>query len=140
MEVPFSGVGVESGYGCMILEFGILGLVLWLVWTSSMMFEASKVLLKLKGTWAFPLALSIFWFAFYLLFPRTYGGMQGYQDFVLNAYLWLLVGILFRLPGLVGQDSGSRIQDSGLRGFGNVALLIPSSFLLLGFLFLLRDS
>ena len=140
MEVPATGIGVESGYGALTLELGILGLVLWLVWTSSMMFEASKVLLKLKGTWAFPLALSIFWFAFYLLFPRTYGGMAGYQDFVLNAYFWLLVGIFFRLPGLVGQDSGSRIQDSGLRGFGNVALLLPSSFLLLGFLFLLHDS
>src|SRR5438874_2669589 len=66
MEVPATGLGVESGYGALILEFGILGLVLWLVWTSSLMFEASKVLLKLKGTWAFPLALSICWFAFYL--------------------------------------------------------------------------
>jgi len=26
--------------------------------------------------------------------------MQPYQDFVLNAYLWLLLGILFRLPSL----------------------------------------
>jgi hypothetical protein len=28
----------------------------------------------------------------------TFNGMQPYQDFVLNAYLWLLLGILFRLP------------------------------------------
>jgi hypothetical protein len=26
--------------------------------------------------------------------------MSGYQDFVLNAYLWLSLGILFRLPKL----------------------------------------
>jgi hypothetical protein len=27
-------------------------------------------------------------------------GIQPYEDFVLNAYLWLLLGILFRLPSL----------------------------------------
>jgi hypothetical protein len=111
MEVPKTNWGVESGYGALILELGILGLVLWLAWTLGLMFSALKVLLRLKGTWAFPLAVSIFWFAFYLLFPRTYTGMQGYQDFVLNAYLWLLMGILFRLPGLVAQD---RSPSTGL--------------------------
>jgi hypothetical protein len=30
----------------------------------------------------------------------TFAGMQPYQDFVLNAYLWLLLGVLFRLPTL----------------------------------------
>jgi hypothetical protein len=42
----------------------------------------------------------IFWYAFVLLFPSTFGGMQAYQDFVLNAYLWLMLGILWGLPGL----------------------------------------
>ncbi|HEV2382724.1 MAG TPA: hypothetical protein VG206_23400 [Terriglobia bacterium] len=108
MEVPATRLGVESGYGALIIELGILGLVVWLVWTSSMMLAACKALLKLKGTWAFPVGLSIVWFAFYLLFPRTYGGMQGYQDFVLNAYLWLLIGMLFRLPALVAQEASQQ--------------------------------
>ena len=30
----------------------------------------------------------------------TFNGIQPYEDFVLNAYLWLLLGILFRLPTL----------------------------------------
>jgi hypothetical protein len=42
----------------------------------------------------------IFWYAFLLLLPLTYEGMQAYQDFILNAYLWLLLGVLFRLPKL----------------------------------------
>jgi hypothetical protein len=107
MEVPTVEVAVESGYGALILELGVLGLVLWLAWTSSLMLFAFKVLIKLKGTWAFPMAVSIFWFAFYILFPRTYLGIQAYQDFILNAYLWLLVGILFRLPALVAQTASS---------------------------------
>jgi hypothetical protein len=32
--------------------------------------------------------------------PMTFAGIQSYQDFILNSYLWLLVGILFRLPTL----------------------------------------
>src|SRR5258708_14351804 len=32
------------------------------------------------------------------LIPMTFSGMQAYEDFVLNAYFWLLLGILFRLP------------------------------------------
>ncbi len=34
----------------------------------------------------------------------TFNGMQAYQDFVLNAYLWLLLGILFRLPTLAVSE------------------------------------
>jgi hypothetical protein len=28
----------------------------------------------------------------------TFGGLSAYQNYINNAYLWLLVGILFRLP------------------------------------------
>jgi hypothetical protein len=111
MEVPATTFGVESGYGNLIVELGILGPILWLVWTLSLLFAAGKAVWRLKGTWAFPVAFSILWFSFYLLFPRTYGGIQGYQDFVLNAYFWLLVGILFRLPALV-RGTGGEIQGS----------------------------
>jgi O-antigen ligase len=108
LEVPTTNVAVESGYGALLLELGIVGLVLWLGWTLSLIFGLYKVMLRLKGTWAFPVAFSIFWFAFVLLFPLTWGGLAPYQNFVMNAYLWLLVGVLFRLPALVaGADDNS---------------------------------
>jgi len=100
LGVPAPNIGVENGYGSLILEFGILGLGLWLAWTLSLIVAACKVLVKLRGTRTFPVALSISWFAFLLLFPFTWGSMVMYQNFVLNTYLWLLVGILFRLPQL----------------------------------------
>ena len=68
------------------------------------MFTSGVTALKVKGTWAFPLAFSILWYAFVLLFPLTWGGINPYQNFVNNAYLWLLIGVLFRLPGLVAQQ------------------------------------
>jgi hypothetical protein len=94
------GAGVESGYGTIVIEMGIVGLLLWIVMTTSIILSAWRVVRKLKGSGWFPLAFVIFWYSFVLFFPSTFGGMQPYQDFVMNAYLWLLLGILFRLPSL----------------------------------------
>jgi len=94
------GVGVESGYGTLVVELGIVGLILWLVMSVAIVFAAWKVVKGLKGSPWFPLGFVIFWYAFVLLFPATFGGIQAYEDFLLNAYLWLLLGLLFRLPTL----------------------------------------
>jgi hypothetical protein len=92
------GVGVESGYGALVVEMGIGGLLLWIVMSLAITVSAWKVVKKLKGTPLFPLGFVIFWYAFFLLFPATFGGIQAYEDFLLNAYFWLLLGVLFRLP------------------------------------------
>jgi hypothetical protein len=91
---------VESGYGALVVEMGIGGLILWLIMTFSILFAAWRVVRKLKGSPWFPLAFIIMWYAFILLFPMTFAGIQAYEDFILNAYLWLLLGILFRLPSI----------------------------------------
>jgi hypothetical protein len=93
-----SVIGVESGYGTLIVEMGIGGLVLWIVMSLAITFSAWKVVKKLKGSPWFPLGFVIFWYAVFLLFPATFGGIQAYEDFLLNAYFWLLLGVLFRLP------------------------------------------
>jgi hypothetical protein len=93
-------VGVESGFGTLVVEMGIGGLILWLVMSVAILFAAWKVVKKLKGSPWFPVGFVIFWYAFFLLFPATYGGMVSYEDFLLNAYFWLLLGLLFRLPTL----------------------------------------
>jgi len=91
---------VESGFGCLILELGIVGLALWFLMSGAVLISAWKVVRKLRGSPWFPLGFMIFWYAFLLFLPFTFQGMQAYQDFVLNAYVWLLLGILFRLPRL----------------------------------------
>ena len=93
-------LGVESGYGTLVVEMGIGGLVLWLVMSFAIVVSAWRVVKKLRGSPWFPIAFMIFWYAGVLLIPITYAGMAPYQDFVMNAYLWLLLGILFRLPNL----------------------------------------
>ncbi|HUE43293.1 MAG TPA: hypothetical protein VMP12_06995 [Candidatus Sulfotelmatobacter sp.] len=91
---------VESGFGCLVLEMGVVGLALWFILSGAVLFSAWKVVRKLRGSPWFPLAFMIFWYAFLLFLPFTFQGMQAYHDFVLNAYVWLLLGILFRLPKL----------------------------------------
>jgi hypothetical protein len=98
-------IGVESGFGNLVLEYGILGLLLWWLWTAALLISVWKIVRRLRQTAYFPLAFSIFWFLFLLLYPMTYGTLNFYQDYVYNAYLWLLVGVVFRLPKLVDQNS-----------------------------------
>jgi hypothetical protein len=95
------GVGVESGFGSIVVEMGIGGLALWLLMSFAILVSAWKVVKKVKGTQWFPIAFVIFWYAFVLLLPITFTGFSMYEDFVSNAYLWLSLGVLFRLPTLV---------------------------------------
>ncbi|MGH9743137.1 MAG: hypothetical protein ACRD51_12405, partial [Candidatus Acidiferrum sp.] len=90
--------GVESGFGTLVVEMGIGGLILWFVMSAAILFSAWKVVRKLKGSPWFPLGFVIFWYSFVLFYPSTFAGIQPYEDFLLNAYLWLLLGLLFRLP------------------------------------------
>lgn len=94
---------MESGYGGLVLELGIGGLILWVIMTIAIVVSAFKVVLKLRGTAWFPISFIILWVTFMLLFPQTFSGMQPYQDYVLNAQLWLLLGILFRLPDVASS-------------------------------------
>jgi hypothetical protein len=90
-------IGVENGFGQIILELGIIGLFLWIVLGASISITAWKVTKSLKGTPWFPLSFAIFIFAFLLLLPMSYYAFISYQDYISNAYLWILLGIMFRL-------------------------------------------
>jgi hypothetical protein len=94
-------LGVEEGYGSLIVEMGIIAPFLWLLWTGVLVYQSWKVVSRLRGTRFFPIAFAILWYAFLLLFPFTYAGLAPYQNYVDNAYLWLLLGVLFRLPNLL---------------------------------------
>ncbi len=100
LNAPPPATWVENGWGVLILEMGILAPFLWLFWGGAILFYGWRVVRQLRETVYFPVGLSILWYAFLLLFPFTYMGMAPYQNYVMNAYFWLLIGILFRLPEL----------------------------------------
>jgi len=89
---------------------GIGGLILWLVMAFAVVFSAWRVVKQLRGSPWFPIAFMILWYAGLLLIPITYAGMASYQDFVMNAYLCLLLGILFRLPTLAASAQFAPVQ------------------------------
>jgi hypothetical protein len=94
MHAPPMGIGVENGYGEIILELGIVGLILWVIMSVSISFSAWRIVKKLRGSILFPIAFVIFWYVFMVLVPFTFNGLNTYQNFVMNAYLWLLIGVL----------------------------------------------
>ncbi len=98
LHSSYHGKWTESGWGQLILEMGIFAPVLWMFWSGALLYCSWKITRRLRQTAFFPIAFSIIWFEFLLLGPMTFGGTSGYQNYVNNVFLWLLVGILFRLP------------------------------------------
>ncbi len=94
-------VAVESGWGSLMVELGIVGLGLWFVWTTVLLFGCWRVVYKLRQTRLFPVGFGILWFAGVMLVFETYASLSVYQDYILNAYLWLLIGVLYKLPDLL---------------------------------------
>lgn len=109
---PAPNISVEEGYGQLIVEMGILGPVLWIMWTAALLWSAWKVVRSLKHTRLFPVAIAIFWYAFVLLYPLTFLGLDIYENFVNNAFLWILVGMLFRLPDILTVTPAREITMS----------------------------
>jgi len=105
--------GVEEGYGSLIVEMGILGPFLWILWTAALLWSSWRVVRQLKHSRLFPVAIAIFWYAFVLLYPLTFLGLDIYENFVNNAFLWILVGILFRLPDFVMAAPAPEIMAAG---------------------------
>src|SRR6267143_2089336 len=97
MHAPTMNIGVENGYGQLVIELGIVGLLLWILLTYKITHSAWQAAKNLKGTAWFPIGFAIFWYAFLLVFPLSFYGFVAYQDFVMNAYFWLMLGMLFRV-------------------------------------------
>lgn len=113
LHAPPTGVSVENGYGQLVVEFGIVGLLLWIVLGASVSLSAWTIVKRLRGTPWFPVGFVIFWLNFLIFFPLGYAGLVFYQDFLVNAYFWILVGILFRLPSLALSAQFAIEQNSG---------------------------
>lgn len=113
LNIEKNRAGLESGYGSIIREMGILGLLFWFLWTGSLLSAGWHVVRELRETPFFSIGTAILWFIFLLLFPLTYLFIGAFQNFISNAYLWLLVGILFRLPTLVANKQSQELTKMG---------------------------
>ena len=101
-RIPY---GVESGYGTMIIEMGILAPFLWLLWTGALLYYVWKVVRSLRETRLFPIGFTFLWYMVLLLYPLTFLAIAVYENYVCNIYLWVFVGIVFRLPHLLAAPA-----------------------------------
>ncbi len=113
MGAPPTDLFSESGIGFLIIELGILGPILWVALGWQPDIRILQVSVEAEGYMGISNWLRVLWYALILLFPITWGGIDPYENFINNAYLWLLVGVLFRLPTLVEQAQlDSQIEAS----------------------------
>ncbi len=115
LKEPMPNVAVEEGFGQLIAEMGILAPMLWILWGTVTVAACWKIARSLKGSRFFPIAIAIVWYVFLLLFAMSYMGLDAYQNYVNNAFLWLLIGILFRLPELLQEQRLSLITASAAK-------------------------
>jgi hypothetical protein len=115
LKEPMPEVTVEEGFGQLIAEMGILAPFLWILWTAAVVVTCWRTVRSLKETRFFPVAVAIAWYVFLLLFALSYLGLDAYQNYVNNAFLWILLGILFRLPELAAVPAfGSSARHPNL--------------------------
>jgi hypothetical protein len=115
---PPPNVWVEEGFGELIVEMGILAPALWFLWAGAVIFYSWKIVRRLRGTRFFPVAVGVVWYAFLVLFPMTYGSLSAYQDYICSIYMWLMIGILYRLPELAAIPVAVPVkQESRLARF-----------------------
>ena len=96
---------IEEGFGTLIVEMGLLGPLVWLLWTVAMLYYLWKVVRSLRETRLFPIGFAFFWYAVLLLYPLTFLTIAVYENFVCNIYLWMFVGVVFRLPQLLATPA-----------------------------------
>jgi hypothetical protein len=126
---PAPEIGVEEGYGTLILEMGILAPLLWILWTAFLLYYSWRVIRRLRETRLFPIALAIGWYAFVVLFLWTFASLAGYENYICNAFLWLLVGVLFGLPNLLVNAPDQPVVQSipgRIPGLGSVVTASPN--------------
>jgi hypothetical protein len=100
-------ISVEEGFGLLIVEMGIVAPFLWIAWSAALLYYSWRIVIDLRETRLFPIAVAIFWYSFLLLYPMTFGSISAFENYVCNLYLWLLVGVLFKLPTVIQNAPSS---------------------------------
>jgi hypothetical protein len=106
---------VEGGYAAVLWEWGIVGLVIWLWWSGRLLRRLWVAKSKLVGSPYYMYGFSIFLYAFFILIAWFYLGLQIYQNYVTQAYLWFLAGVAFKLPQLAKPPADSAATAPGRR-------------------------
>jgi hypothetical protein len=96
---------LESGYGTIAYELGGVGLALWLSWAVLWTRRLWQSARQVRGTEYESAAMVATGWIVFLLFIAFFAGSQFFQNYVSNAFLWLLSGVVFGLADLVRTNA-----------------------------------
>jgi O-antigen ligase len=96
---------VEGGYAAVAVEMGAIGLALWLAWSIAWVGRQWRCIRAARGRHAAASGFVLFGWMLSFLFVGFVVGLQVFQNFVTNAYFWLLSGVIFAIPFTVAGSS-----------------------------------
>jgi|GEM_PF-6011418 len=94
---------VEGGYASIAVEWGAVGLALWTLWTLAWLHRQWRCIRGAPSGSLRALGLVLWGWMIFFLIIGFFGGLQGFQNYIPNAYFWLLSGVIFGLPQLVAS-------------------------------------
>lgn len=110
-DAEIYGYQTEGGYAAVAIEWGVVGLALWVTWTAAWLARAHGAVRRRRGD---PVAASavvlVAWLWFFLVIG-FFGGLQGFQNYLANAYFWLLSGVVFGIGASTVHDTVGRAAE-----------------------------
>ena len=102
---------VESGYGSLAIEWGLTGLIMWIVFTIAWFKHGIRALRAARGGQLAAMGLMLFAWMFVLVWVQFFAGIAIWQNYITNALFWLFSGIVFALPEVVRSRTSSAALD-----------------------------
>jgi glycosyltransferase involved in cell wall biosynthesis len=102
---------VEGGYAGVAVELGIIGLLLWLLWSVVWSGKLWRRLWTMRSVGNRVAGLVLFAWIFFFLFPAFFGGLQSFQNYTANAYFWLFSGLILGLPQVAPRPAPERTRE-----------------------------
>lgn len=93
-----AGYRVEGGYASVAVEWGVVGLALWLLWSLAWVGRQWTRIRRVRGDPVAAAGLLLLGWVVGLLFLQFAIGLQSFQNYLANAYFWLLSGVVLSLP------------------------------------------
>jgi hypothetical protein len=105
---------VEGGYASVLVEWGLVGLILWLAWSLTWLRRAWVVGRAREGPLMAGSLVLLGWTVF-MLFVAFFLGYQTFQNYIANAYFWLFSGLIFGGAAVIGDASATSPEPATVR-------------------------
>lgn len=102
---------VEGGYAAVAVEWGVIGLVLWLVFSIAWFTRQVRSVIAARGDRIAAFGLLVLGWMAFLLFIAFFGGIANFQNYISNVFFWFLSGVLFAAPSLARRAAAHPVSS-----------------------------